>query len=193
MSFSPTEFYQRAAAIDEPIHGVLGGVAGTAVGAIGFGLQLGAAYLIMGAIGFVAGGKASGGAGPAALAMGFLSVFAVIVYPLIITVNSFTTPWIQGGIVHLLLMLYKGASRPYVATVRVVGYSQATMALLAIPIVGMFIAPICHLISMVVGLSILHNTSVGKVLLALFTPAFVCCFCYAVTIGVVALVAAVSH
>ena len=60
-------------------------------------------------------------------------------------------------------------------------------------IVGPMVGSVCHLISLIIGLSIMHRCSPGKVALAIFTPALVCCFCYAMVMGVTFMIGIANH
>ncbi len=102
------------------------------------------------------------GIGLAVLA--FLSPFLII---LVLFIGS--------GILHVCLMLVKGARSGFEATFRVVAYGYSTYILLVIPFCGGLIAGVWAVVLAIIGLREAHETTGGKAAFAVFLPVVVCC------------------
>ena len=133
-------------------------------------------------------GKGSAaGSGEMLAIMGAMGVLAIIIYPVLFAIAGFVGPWISGGMYHLTLMIFKGANKPYMSTVRVAGYAHAYHLWTMIPILGYLIgwlpAMIFALIATVVGIDETHRCGTGKAILAaLLIPVLLtlcCCGVYA--------------
>ena len=128
-----------------------------------------------------------GGAGMGAMFAGIGVVWGLI-YVVLLTVMSaifgFLGPWINGGILHLLLMIYGavGQGKGYGHTVRVAGYAHSGTGLLApvaiVPILGGLFLAGWGIKNVVVGIDEVHQCGIGKALLVVLTPVLVCCGCY---------------
>jgi hypothetical protein len=97
--------------------------------------------------------------------------------------SGFVSPWVWGGIHHLLLMLFKaiGPGKEYQHTVRVFGYgigSAMPWFLVPIPCLNGLAVLVFSIINLVTGYDETHQCGVGKVLLALLSPVVCCCSCY---------------
>lgn len=95
----------------------------------------------------------------------------VILAPIITAIVVF----VQGGILHLMLMLVGGANRGFEATARVCSYSQAAQLAQAIPFCGSLISLVWSLVLLIVGLAEAHGTSRGKAAIAVVLPVVLCC------------------
>ncbi len=137
--------------------------------------------LFIGSLGALGDHNALGGL----LGFGFGGIFALIFFPIFLTLGLF----IGAGIVHLCLMLVGGAKRSYETTLRVLCYSVgSTYPLMIVPACGGAIAGIWCLVVECVGLAKAHETTTGKAVLAVFLPIIVCCgggFLLAVMFGTI--------
>jgi hypothetical protein len=119
------------------------------------------------------------------LGFGFGGIFALIFFPIFLTIGLF----IWAGILHLCLMLVGGAKRSYETTLRVLCYSVgSTYPLMIVPVCGGAIASVWCLVAECVGLAKAHETTTGKAVLAVFLPVLVCCgggFVLAVMFGAI--------
>lgn len=136
--------------------------------------------LFIGSLGALGNRDALGGL----FGLGFGGIFALIFFPIVLTIGLF----IGAGIVHLCLMLVGGAKRSYETTLRVLCYSVgSTYPLMIVPVCGGAIAGVWCLVVECVGLAQAHETTIGKAVLAVLLPLVVCCgggFVLAVMFGV---------
>jgi hypothetical protein len=124
--------------------------------------------LFIGSLGALGDHNALGGL----VGLGFGGIFALIFFPIFLTIGLF----IGAGIVHVCLMLLGGAKRSYETTLRVLCYSVgSTYPLMIVPVCGGAIAGLWCLVVECVGLAKAHETTTGKAVLAVFLPVIVCC------------------
>ncbi len=102
-------------------------------------------------------------------AIGIIVLFVLAMIPLMVTIGIF----IYSGILHLLLVLVRGANNGFEATFRVVSYSQAAQIVGVIPFLGGWIGGVWQLIVQIIGLREIHETSYLRVILAFVIPLFV--------------------
>jgi hypothetical protein len=96
-----------------------------------------------------------------------LIFFAIIlISPLFVAITMF----IGGAVLHLSLLIVRGARNGFEGTFRVVSYSQATQIWSVIPFIGGFIGGLWILIVQIVGLREIHETSYLRVILAFLIP-----------------------
>jgi hypothetical protein len=89
-----------------------------------------------------------------------------------------------SGLVHLCLMMLKGANQPYETTFRTLAYAFGSTGLFNIvPICGAYIAPIWGIVATCIGLGPAHGTSTGKGVGATLLALLFCC----IVIGVVSI------
>ncbi len=100
---------------------------------------------------------------------GTASVFILIFYPLFLTVILFVGSFIN----HLCLRILGSGRGGFEATFKVVSYSIAPLWLSIIPILGTLIGSVWSLVLSLVGFTYVHNTSIGRVILAIFLPLIV--------------------
>jgi predicted Zn finger-like uncharacterized protein len=95
-------------------------------------------------------------------------VFLILMFlsPLFVTVYLF----ISSIIFHVLLVLVRGGTNGFEATLRVVSYSQATAAWSVVPILGGAIGWIWKSVVYIIGLKEAQETSYARVILAFFIP-----------------------
>lgn len=101
--------------------------------------------------------------------LGIIVLFVVAMIPLIVAIGIFVYSWI----LHLLLLIVRGANNGFEATFRVVSYSQAAQIVGIIPFIGGWIGGIWQLIIQIIGLREIHETSYLRVILAFVIPLFV--------------------
>jgi len=100
---------------------------------------------------------------------------ALFIGPIIMIIFLF----LWAGLVHLCLMMLKGANQPFETTFRTMAYSLgATGVFSIIPMCGGYIAGIWGIVAMCIGLGPAHGTTTGKgvgaTLLSLLFCAVVC-------------------
>lgn len=84
--------------------------------------------------------------------------------------------FILGGILHLCLMLFGGASRPFETTFRVTGYTVgATYLFCVVPVCGGLVTLVYLIVLATIGLARTHQTTTGKALMAVLAPFILCC------------------
>jgi hypothetical protein len=84
--------------------------------------------------------------------------------------------FICGAILHLCLMLFGGANRPFETTFRVFGYATgATYLFCLVPACGGLVALIYLIVLTTIGLARTHQTTTGKALMAVLSPIILCC------------------
>jgi hypothetical protein len=98
--------------------------------------------------------------------VGFGSVFLLIMYPVVLTVMLF----VVSSLNHLCLLAVKSGEAGYEATYRVVSYSSAPMVLAVIPVFGPFVGWIWSMVCTFLGFMSVHQTSAGRVILAMLLP-----------------------
>jgi hypothetical protein len=98
------------------------------------------------------------------------------------TILAFLSPFliilglfISSGILHVFLMMVKGAKHGFEATFRVVAYGYSANIFLVIPFCGGLLAGVWAIILYIIGLREAHETTGGKAALAVFLPVVVCC------------------
>jgi hypothetical protein len=84
--------------------------------------------------------------------------------------------FICGAIIHLCLMLFGGASRPFETTFRVFGYAVGAAYLFClVPACGGLVALVYLVVLTTIGLARAHQTTTGKALMAILSPIILCC------------------
>ena len=106
------------------------------------------------------------GAGTSALVV---ILFLVVAIPMIVALN-----FLSAGITHLCLALFKGTSKNYEATYRVICYSYSAWIFALVPCAGGLVAGIWGLVSSIIGLSKVHKTETWRAAVAVLLPIFVC-------------------
>lgn len=83
--------------------------------------------------------------------------------------------FVSSGILHVCLMMVKGAKYRFEATFRVVSYGYSAYIFLIIPFCGNLFALVWGLVLAIIGLREAHETSGWKAAFAVFLPAILCC------------------
>jgi len=113
----------------------------------------------------------------------------VVLIPLLV---GFT--FVTAGITHLCLALFKGTSKSYEATYRVICYSYSTLIFALVPCAGGLVSSIWWVVSTIIGLSKVHKTEGWRAAVAVLLPVFVCMgFFIAIYIAIIAAVVASVH
>ncbi len=97
--------------------------------------------------------------------------YFVLASPFLLILSLF----LSSAIFHLCLVLVGSAKNGWEATFRGMCYSYGPQFLSLIPWCGGIIAGIWQLVIMVIGWRELHESTTGRVLLALLLPIFLCC------------------
>ncbi len=85
--------------------------------------------------------------------------------------------YLAAGLIHLVLMLFKGAGRGFDATLTVVASASGLFLVMAVPQCGGLIALVWYLAVLVIGLGEAHRCGPGKSALAVFAPVILLCLC----------------
>jgi hypothetical protein len=113
-------------------------------------------------------------------AMSGRSILAqVVLAPLITLILVF----LAAAVVHLLLMLFRGANRGFDATLTTVGYVSGLLLLLAVPGCGGLLAVVWGLVSVIIGLGAIQRCGTGKSAAAVLAPAALLCVCCCGALG----------
>lgn len=98
------------------------------------------------------------------------------------TILAFLSPFlvilglfISSGVLHVFLMMVKGARNGFEATFRVVAYGYSANIFLVVPFCGGLLAGVWAIILYIIGLREAHETTGGKAAIAVFLPVIVCC------------------
>jgi hypothetical protein len=98
--------------------------------------------------------------------LGLLFLGLMIISPVFVILNMFLT----SAVLHACLLIVGGGRNGFEATFRVVAYSQATQIIGVIPLAGGVISWLWKLVVGIIGLREIHDTSYGRVILALLLP-----------------------
>jgi hypothetical protein len=102
---------------------------------------------------------------------GIASPFGMVMRPFLLIIWLF----IVSGMLHLFLMMVRGAKAGFEATFRVTSYSVSPFLFMVIPYCGMLITMLWMLTLIVIGLRDAHETTGGKATVAVFFPLLFCC------------------
>jgi len=132
-------------------------------------------FVFAGSFAAIAGSSQTDSSTAAALGVGtsVVSVIAIftVAIPLIIAWN-----FVIAGITHLCLSLFKGTSKSYEATYRVITYSYSAWIFSVLPCIGGILAYVWALFCTIVGLSKVHETEGWRAAVGVLLPVFVCLF-----------------
>ena len=102
---------------------------------------------------------------------GMASPLGMVLMPFLLIIWLF----IVSGMLHLFLMMVRGANAGFEATFRVISYSISPFLFMVIPYCGMLIAMLWMLTLTVIGLRDAHGTTGGKATVAVLFPILFCC------------------
>lgn len=91
--------------------------------------------------------------------------------------------FVSAAIIHGLLLLVRGATRGFDATLTVVGYAMGISLLQLIPECGALVAPFWIAVVLIIGLSEVHRCGVGKGAAAVLLPLVLLCACLCVVVA----------
>jgi hypothetical protein len=132
-------------------------------------------FVFAGSFAAIAGSSQTDSSTAAALGVGTSAVSVIAIFtvaiPLIIAWN-----FVIAGITHLCLSLFKGTSKSYEATYRVITYSYSAWIFSILPCIGGILAYVWALYCTIVGLSKVHGTEGWRAAVGVLLPVFVCLF-----------------
>jgi hypothetical protein len=132
-------------------------------------------FVFTGSFAAMAGSSQTDSSAAAALGVGTSAVSVILIFivaiPLIVAMN-----FVSAGITHLCLSLFKGTSKSYEATYRVVAYSYSAWIFSILPCIGGILAGVWALFCTIVGLSKVHGTEGWRAAVGVLLPVFVCLF-----------------
>jgi hypothetical protein len=102
---------------------------------------------------------------------------------LLAPILTFVLIYVGAAIVHLVLLLLKGGSRGFDATLTAVAYVSGLSLLLAVPACGSLLAVIWALVSLVIGLGAIQRCGPGKAAAAVLAPFALACVCCCGLVG----------
>jgi hypothetical protein len=91
--------------------------------------------------------------------------------------------YVAAGVLHLLLLLFRGAKRGFDATLTVVGYAMGLNLLLAVPACGSLVALVWGVVVLIIGLGESHRCGSGRSAAAVLAPLALACLCWCGVIG----------
>jgi len=102
---------------------------------------------------------------------GIESPLGMVLMPFLLIIWLF----IVSGMLHLFLMMVRGAKAGFEATFRVVSYSVSPFLFMVIPYCGTLITMLWMLTLTAIGLRDAHGTTGGKATVAVLFPFLFCC------------------
>jgi hypothetical protein len=118
-------------------------------------------------------GLASGTREGAVTGVGF-ALGMILCLVIMVPLQLFMGLFVGGLIAHLCLRLVGGANAPLEATLRTLAYAQSAAVLNFVPFCGGVVSAGWGLVLQIIGLKEVHETTYGKVILAIFLPMIVC-------------------
>src|SRR6266705_3670309 len=99
-------------------------------------------------------------------------IFLLVLTPLFVAIGMF----VVSAILHVCLMIVKGAKQSFETTFRVVCFAEGSASpLLVIPFCGGLITGIWKIVLYCIGLARAHETDTGRAVIAVLLPLIVCC------------------
>ena len=89
---------------------------------------------------------------------------------LLAPLGAIISTYLLGSVIHLFLMMFGGAHARLEATIRTYAYAQASSLIGWIPFLGPLVNTVWMAFALVIGLSRMHRTSVGRTLAAVLIP-----------------------
>jgi hypothetical protein len=115
--------------------------------------------------------------------MGLFTGTATLAQVILAPILTLVFIYVGAGILHLLLMLFRGAKRPFDATLTAVAYANGLNLLLAVPGCGHLLALVWGLVVLVIGLGEIQRCGSGKAAAAVLTPVVLLCACCCAAVG----------
>jgi hypothetical protein len=111
----------------------------------------------------------------AAFGLGIFFVWALVAWVIGIFIGS--------GITHLCLMLFGGANHGFETTFRTVAYTHGSvLPILLLPLCGAYVVSIWGIVVTIIGLSQMHETTIGKAAAGVLVPYAICCALFVITL-----------
>ena len=101
------------------------------------------------------------------------TIAQIVLSPLV----AFIAIFIGAAVTHLLLMLFRGATRGFEATLTVVAYVFGLTLLVGLPLCGLPIVLVWATVSGIIGLGAIQRCGPGKAAAAVLTPVALVCVC----------------
>jgi hypothetical protein len=111
---------------------------------------------------------------------GAATVAQIVITPLVTLVFMY----VGAAILHVLLMLFRGAKRPFDATLTAVAYANGLNLLLVVPGCGGLVAAVWGLVVLIIGLGEIQRCGSGKAAAAVLAPAALVCVCCCGALGI---------
>jgi hypothetical protein len=102
---------------------------------------------------------------------------ALFVKMLVTPLVGLVAIYLGAGILHLALLLLRGAPRGFDATLTTVGYAYGLNLIQGLPVCGGLIALVWLLVAVIVGLAEAQRSPTWKSALAVAAPAVLSCLC----------------
>lgn len=102
------------------------------------------------------------------LGIWFILLAMAVFVPIFVLIGIY----LYSLVLHLLLVIVRGAGNGFEATFRVVCFSQAVQVLGIVPLLGGWVAGIWQLVVQIIGLKEIHETSYFRVITAFLIPVF---------------------
>jgi hypothetical protein len=109
-----------------------------------------------------------------------LTVAQVLLTPVLAVIGVY----VAAALLHLALLVLRGAGRGFDATLTAVAYAAGLNVLNAIPGCGALLSLVWGLVVLVVGLGEVQRCGAGKAFAAVLAPAALACICVCAAIGV---------
>ena len=97
-----------------------------------------------------------------------------VVMPIVALLLLVGSSFLSAGITHLCLALFRGTSKSYEATYRVICYSCSTFIFNLAGGGGAIVASVWSVVCIIIGLSMVHRTESWRAATAVLIPIFVC-------------------
>ena len=109
---------------------------------------------------------------------------ALLAQVILAPVLAFIGIYVGAAIVHLLLLLFRGAGRGFDATLTAVAYVTGLNLLLAVPACGSLIAVVWSAVALIIGLAAVQRCGTGRAALAVLAPLALVCVCACAAAGI---------
>jgi len=106
---------------------------------------------------------------PVSMSLNKIFIILIIISPILVLLNMF----IVAGVLHLCLIIFRGANNDFEATIKVTAYTNAVNIFSIIPYIGSYIGVVWGIVALVIGLKEIHETSTLKSVFALLLPFFI--------------------
>ena len=97
----------------------------------------------------------------------------VLIGPFVLVVGLL----VVSGLNHLCLMMLGGARHGFEATFRAGAYARAASIVSLVPLCGPFVAIVWTAVSSIIGIQVVHDTTLGKAIGSVVLPVLVACCC----------------